>query len=127
MLRFRVVIQSGVAGGSEEEAIVFLLQIGSLLELSRDLDHERMFGVVEDRVLTSGQKGRGERDIVESAGAGFGCQIHLESCRSQHFERMQSLNKEHACLVTARIDGAIEAGNRDKSLARKFARHRFAP
>src|SRR5262245_63531580 len=36
---------------------------------------------------------------------------------------MQSLYKEHACLVAAGIDGAIEAGNCDKGLTGKFIRH----
>ena len=48
-----------------------------------------MFGVVENRVFTSGQEWRRERDIVEGARAGFGCKIHFESRGSEHFERMQ--------------------------------------
>src|SRR5262249_56955143 len=63
--RRRVVVQSGVASRSEEEAIVTFPQIGRLLQLRLDLDHERMSGVVEDRVLTSRQERRRERDIVE--------------------------------------------------------------
>src|SRR5499426_63594 len=109
-----------MTGGSEEEAIIFFFQIGSLLQLRLDLDHERMFRVVEDRVVTPRQEGRRKRNIVESAGAGFGCQIHLESCGRQHFVRMQSLYEEHACLVAAGIDGTIEARNCDKGLSRKF-------
>src|SRR5262245_46559958 len=114
-----------MTGGSEEEAIVFFFQIGSLLQLRLDLDHERMFRVVEDRVIASGQEGRRERHIVESARTGFGRQIHFESCGAQHFVRMQSLYEEHACLVAAGIDGAIEAGNRNKCLSEKFIRHHF--
>src|SRR5262249_15618586 len=103
-----------MAGGSEEKAIVFFSQIGSLLPLRLDLNHERMFRVVQDRVVTPRQEGRRERNIVEFARTGFGRQIHFESRSGQHLVRMQSLYEEHACLVAAGIDGAIEAGNRDK-------------
>src|SRR5262249_6244560 len=116
-----------MTGGSEEKAIVFFSQIGSLLQLRLDLDHERMFWVVEDRVIATGQEGRRERHIVEAARTGFGRQIYLESCGGQHFVRMQSLYEEHACLVATGIDGAIEAGNCDKSLSGKFCRHCFSP
>src|SRR5262249_44174033 len=105
-----------MTGGSEEKAIVLFSQIRSLLQLRLDLDHERMFRVVEDRVIATGQEGSRERHIVESARAGFGRQIHFESCGGQHFVRVQSLYEEHACLVATGIDGAIEAGNRDKCL-----------
>src|SRR5262249_40630798 len=64
-------------------------------------------------------------DIIESAGAGFRCQIHLESCSRQHFVRMQGLHEEYACLVAAGIDGAIETRNCDKGLTGKFIRHNF--
>src|SRR5262245_33804551 len=97
-----------MAGGSEEEAIVFLFQIGGLLQLRLDLDHERMFRAVEDRMIATGQERRRERHIVESARTGFGCQVHLESRSGQHLVRMQGLYEEHACLVATGIDAAIE-------------------
>src|SRR6516165_3186152 len=109
-----------MAGGSEEEAIIFFFQIGSVLQLRLDLDHERMLRIVQDRVVTPRQEGRRKRDIVESACAGFGCQIHLESRSGQHLVRMQSLYEEHACLVAAGIDGAMKARNRNQGLSRKF-------
>src|SRR5215470_8247814 len=114
-----------MAGGSEEEAIVFFFQIGSLLQLRLDLDHERMFRIVEDRVFTARQEGRRQRNIVEFARAGFGCQIHLESRSGQHLVRMQSLYEEHACLVAAGIDSSIKARNCNKGLAWKGLRHRL--
>src|SRR6516165_1881989 len=116
-----------MAGGSEEEAIIFFFQIGSLLQLRLDLDHERMLRIVQDRVVTPRPEGRRKRNIVESARAGFGCQIHLESRSGQHLVRMQSLYEEHACLVATGIDGASEAGNRDKGLSGKSFRHCFSP
>src|SRR6516225_6983589 len=116
-----------MAGGSEEEAIVAFFQIGSLLQLRLDLDHERMLWIVQDRVVTPRQEGRRKRNIVESARAGFGCQLHLESRSSQHLVRMQSLYEEHACLVVAGIDGAIKARNCNKGLSGKFFLHRFFP
>ncbi len=87
-----------MAGGSEEETIVFFLQIRSLLQLRLYLDHEGMSGVVENRVFTSGQEGRREGDIVEFAGAGFGCKIYLESNSSQNFVRMQGFNENTPVL-----------------------------
>src|SRR4029077_21262900 len=103
-----------MTGGSEEEAIVFFLQIGSLLQLRLELDHERMFRVVQDRVVTPRQEGRRKRNIVESALAGFVCQIRLESRSGQYFVRMQSLDEEHACLEAGGIDGAMKARIRHK-------------
>jgi hypothetical protein len=74
-------------------------------------------------MVTSGQEGWRERDFIESAGAGLRCEIHLESCGRQHFIGMQGLHEEDAGLVAAGIDGAIEAGDCDKGLTRKFVRH----
>src|SRR5262245_6052427 len=84
-----------------------------------------MLGIVQDRVVTSGQERWCERDIIEFAGACFGCQIHLESCGGQHFVWMQGLHEEYACLVAAGIDGTIEAGNCDKGFTGKSIRHSF--
>src|SRR6516162_4150489 len=109
-----------MAGGGEEEAIIFFFQIGSLLQLRLDLDYERMLRIVQDRVVTPRQEGRGKRNIVESARAGFGCQIHLESRSGQHLVRMQSLYEEHAGLVATGIDGAIKARHCNDGLSGKF-------
>src|SRR5262245_66552098 len=82
-----------------------------------------MFWIVQDRLVTPRQERRRKRNVVERARAGFGCQIHFESRSGQHLVWMQSLYEEHAGLVTARIDGTIEAGNCDKGLTGKFIRH----
>src|SRR5262245_43419074 len=119
-LRCWVVVQSGVACGGEEEAIVLLSQIGCLLQLRRDLDHERMLRIVQDRVVTPGQEGRRKRNIVEAASAGLGCQIHLKSRSGQHFIRVQSLYEEYARLVAAGIDGSIKARDCNERLARQY-------
>src|SRR5215813_13170211 len=86
-----------------------------------------MPGIVQDRVVTSGQERWCERGLIESEGAGFRRQIHLESCGRQHFVRMQGLHEEYACLVAAWINGTIETGNGDNRLTRKLFRHDCSP
>src|SRR6516162_860186 len=86
-----------------------------------------MLRIVQDRVVTPRQEGRRKRNIVESACAGFGRQIHFESSGGQHFVRMKSLYEEHACLVATGINGAIEARNGNQGLSGKFSCHRFFP
>src|SRR6516162_6946074 len=86
-----------------------------------------MLRIVEDRVFTPRQEGRRQRNIVEFARAGFGCQIHLESRSGQHLVRMQSLYEEHARLVASGIDSSIKARNCDKGLTGKVSCHRFSP
>jgi hypothetical protein len=82
-----------------------------------------MLGIVQDRVVTSGQKWWCERDIIESDGAGFRRQIQLELCGREHFVPMQGLHEGFACLVATWINGTIETGNGDNRLSRKRFRH----
>src|SRR5215468_1530178 len=113
-LRGGIVIERGVTCGCEEHSILFFLHIRCPLELGVQLHHEWMVWIVVNGLAASGQEWRLQGIEVQTTRPGFRSQVHLEASRYEDFIGMQRLGKEQARLVARRIDGPIEARDRNE-------------
>src|ERR1700759_1776864 len=75
----RIIIESSMACGTEEQPVILCFQICRFLQLRIQLHIERVLRVLEDGLIVTGQEPIGKREIIEAESTGLASKVNVET------------------------------------------------